>query len=513
MNTPSNKIVACLIAFSLTFGFLWFDLPGHSVTFASQNAMLDANAANGHALYLLGMLVIVALEALCPRWFERHAALSLAGSFALGTLSLVGFSFADSALLCTSSVVLMGFSNVLLLNTAIVSLLVYVCERASQMLVIVGALAAKTVVLYLADAYLEETALVAFLLALPALASGFAATALRFITPQMRMLGDARIKFHRPFSTVMLGMLLFSSVIFATTRIVSNVGFWGTEFALARWGLIGNLAMGALYLAVSYLMLVRADSRLLFRFLPAFSLLFLVYTFLYTNLGSSFEFSEASLGGIAQYAELYGQAFAWAIILLAIRTLTMPAYRVVGIQFCLYVVIEILMQYCLIVFPSAASFIVVLPFLTALALLIWALCHFYGSGGLDQELKNTAPERAQANSETEDRLHAEEQSPELGASAASGVQAPSLGQPSQTALLDTLAAQTERKRALATAHGLSQRETDVFLLLAQGRSRKFICDELFIADGTASSYISRVYEKFGVHSKQELLSAVLDQPF
>ncbi len=50
----------------------------------------------------------------------------------------------------------------------------------------------------------------------------------------------------------------------------------------------------------------------------------------------------------------------------------------------------------------------------------------------------------------------------------------------------------------------------MFLLLAQGRTRRFICDELFVADGTASTYISRVYDKFGVHSKQELLTCVLE---
>ena len=67
---------------------------------------------------------------------------------------------------------------------------------------------------------------------------------------------------------------------------------------------------------------------------------------------------------------------------------------------------------------------------------------------------------------------------------------------------------TQARRLLAERHGLTERETDVFILLAQGRSRKFICDELFIADGTASSHISRVYDKLGVHSKQELLSFV-----
>ena len=67
---------------------------------------------------------------------------------------------------------------------------------------------------------------------------------------------------------------------------------------------------------------------------------------------------------------------------------------------------------------------------------------------------------------------------------------------------------TDARRLFAEKHGLSERETDVFVLLAQGRSRKFICDELFIADGTASTHIRHVYEKLGVHSKQELLALV-----
>lgn len=63
---------------------------------------------------------------------------------------------------------------------------------------------------------------------------------------------------------------------------------------------------------------------------------------------------------------------------------------------------------------------------------------------------------------------------------------------------------------LADKHGLSEREVEVFLLLSQGRSRRLICQELFISDGSAKAYISRIYKKFGVTSKQELLAAVFD---
>ena len=69
----------------------------------------------------------------------------------------------------------------------------------------------------------------------------------------------------------------------------------------------------------------------------------------------------------------------------------------------------------------------------------------------------------------------------------------------------------ERRLCFARAHGLSDRETEVFLLLAQGRSRRFIADELFITEGTVSKHSQRIYEKLGVHSKQELLSVVLDE--
>ena len=61
---------------------------------------------------------------------------------------------------------------------------------------------------------------------------------------------------------------------------------------------------------------------------------------------------------------------------------------------------------------------------------------------------------------------------------------------------------------IAAAHGLSPRETQVFTLLAQGRSRVFIQEELSLSDSTIKAHTSHVYQKLGVHSKQELISLV-----
>lgn len=57
----------------------------------------------------------------------------------------------------------------------------------------------------------------------------------------------------------------------------------------------------------------------------------------------------------------------------------------------------------------------------------------------------------------------------------------------------------------ARAQGLSNRETEVVLLLLEGRSLRYIQNELYISEGTARTHVKRIYAKLGVHSKQELI--------
>lgn len=55
---------------------------------------------------------------------------------------------------------------------------------------------------------------------------------------------------------------------------------------------------------------------------------------------------------------------------------------------------------------------------------------------------------------------------------------------------------------------LSKRETEVFILLAQGRSTPYIAGKLFLANSTVTTYVKRIYSKLGITSKQELLDIV-----
>ncbi len=63
-------------------------------------------------------------------------------------------------------------------------------------------------------------------------------------------------------------------------------------------------------------------------------------------------------------------------------------------------------------------------------------------------------------------------------------------------------------RQLASGHGLTARETEVFQLLAKGWSQKAINEKLVISPHTAKAHVSHIYSKLGVHSRQELMRMV-----
>ena len=60
---------------------------------------------------------------------------------------------------------------------------------------------------------------------------------------------------------------------------------------------------------------------------------------------------------------------------------------------------------------------------------------------------------------------------------------------------------------LATEQGLTPRETEVFELIIRGYSRKAIAEELSLAEETVKTHTGRIYQKFLVHSRQELIHA------
>ena len=68
----------------------------------------------------------------------------------------------------------------------------------------------------------------------------------------------------------------------------------------------------------------------------------------------------------------------------------------------------------------------------------------------------------------------------------------------------------KRCRAVSEECGLSERQYEVLVLVAQGRNAKYIEQALTISLSTAQTHIRNIYRKTGVHSRQELLDLIED---
>lgn len=61
---------------------------------------------------------------------------------------------------------------------------------------------------------------------------------------------------------------------------------------------------------------------------------------------------------------------------------------------------------------------------------------------------------------------------------------------------------------IAGEHGLTKREREVLHYLAQGYSLPYIRNELYIAQSTIDTHVRHIYQKLGIHSKEELITMV-----
>ena len=240
MHDRAHRGAMVLVACAMAFGFAWFDLPGHGASYVARSVAMGSAVTDGHTLFLWGMLAVTLLMAARPQLFERHLCPWLGIGWVLGTASLGAFSVADSPWASAVAVAVTGFADVLCINLVIGLVLTRLCDRTQQMTAVALALAAKTLLVYGSDRFLGQTAQTALSIAVPTLCVACALGAQRLMglsagEEAARGANPGHIKLAPPLSTLMLGMLFVASVIFATTRVVSPIGFWGTDYPLSSW--------------------------------------------------------------------------------------------------------------------------------------------------------------------------------------------------------------------------------------------------------------------------------------
>lgn len=65
-----------------------------------------------------------------------------------------------------------------------------------------------------------------------------------------------------------------------------------------------------------------------------------------------------------------------------------------------------------------------------------------------------------------------------------------------------------REAFVRERYGLTNREAEVLMLLAEGRSSSYIAGELVLSENTVRSYVKNIYQKLDVHSKQDVIDFV-----
>lgn len=99
--------------------------------------------------------------------------------------------------------------------------------------------------------------------------------------------------------------------------------------------------------------------------------------------------------------------------------------------------------------------------------------------------------------------------PRKGAEAITPEAAPAASPHFAAASLTPHEAIVARCAALQERFGLSEREGEVLVLIAEGRSSARIQEDLTIAAGTVNYHMRNIYAKLGVHSRQEVIDLVL----
>lgn len=69
-----------------------------------------------------------------------------------------------------------------------------------------------------------------------------------------------------------------------------------------------------------------------------------------------------------------------------------------------------------------------------------------------------------------------------------------------------------RCRMIAEQAQLTPRESDVLGCLAQGRSTQYIAEKFTLSENTVKSHVRNVYQKLGVHSKQDVIDMINRDP-
>ncbi len=472
----SQIVFVAVLVIGLAAMDLWPDMLGHGAGLASVNDLFAAWGVNGRFFWSAGLAsgsFLIALVPSAARKLDRPLAVIVPICGIAASFAYASFGQSSAALMPAASAAAAAAAfGYAWFEVRLISLTARIPQFSLIVLVLVASRILK-MVLVVATGLLPDALQIAATVSAP-LVTGAAAGAAslladRATTSSMILKGMAELPFARSSAlsdtTTAYVFLVATAMLSAVARSASVLGYWGRENVIGSDYLAFVLPVGiALAIAVYFAFFRLRESEMLSHLVVLFLIvlggLFLQDESLVSALGL-----PAVVGAQASMAtELFSQFLFWVAMIAAMRMGGVSPYRAVGVA-----------EGCM--------------SLTALVLGVGL------SGRADLE-------GAVAAAATYGTLIAvwylQRRTQRMGLSAAEPAEVKE----------DPIAVACE---AVTLSNGLSPREAEVLLLLAQGRSRTFIQSELFLSDGTVKTHIRHIYQKLDVHSKQELISLIQNQ--
>lgn len=452
----------------LAFLSVWSDLVGHgSGFFSSADAVQEI--ANARVLFLTGLTLSTACYMLVPRTLKSFEAGIGAAVAVLSLAATVLFSFPwllpflPTDYLCAACLLVIGVGYGWLV-VHLVCQVAYRGDYSTVVMLLAVSLLTKTLLTSLINMYGPPLVHVGAAIVSPVLSFVAVAIAQRALDRSRDTLDLAELpKVQEPDRHVLLVLLILLPVLRALVRGLSKMGYWGSGYEVENiFDGLGFLVVIAMLLFFSRVTLVKEQgSDFITRFLPPFLVILGGFFLLDPQVAHLIGLTSWTSYILTTFVELFSQLFHWALIVLSIRSLSMHPYRVVGIGYSVYGVFSI--AYALLLQDKVELSSVLIVF--AMYFFIVVMMYLFRSRGKDGSRGDEKrPSKPQSN---EDRL----------------VQ-------------------------MAERYGLSPRETEVFVLLAQGRNRTYIQNALFLAEGTVKTHTSRIYQKLGVSNRQDMITLV-----
>ena len=514
------------VAIGLMLVYVWSSLSDH--TFSLRDSLPQLFGVNPRAFFLVGIFVLSVAYMVLPRTAKGKVAhlavlMPVVGSVGTACIAMAPFQvlFSPGAL-CAAGLVALGFSycwfvvryGLLFVGDGSVGRIAY-C--------IAAALIMEPVVRVGLESTFDQSTLTAIAVALPLVSAGLlygaqrlveraqssvpvadgegtegagpaaagsavaeASLSLRSLLARGRAAalagpsdgaGAARLRAARA-RTV---MLLATALLLATVRTLSPVGTWDSPFdptpMTSSAGLVLLYAV-CVALFARFAVVDTEGASALKRFQPAFLLVVL------TELTSIvLLYTQGPQSAILYTSMCLNDSFAhilfWATVFCVVRSVRMAPHHLAGLALAAYAASSI----AWLVLIGEAEMLETVASVAAITILYILTIVAVKTG--------------------EGRRPAAEQPAE------DAVQAPTVEAELAPAATDRLGESIEERcLEIAREKGLSPRETDVMVLLAQGRTRLYIQEELFIAENTVKTHIAHIYKKLGVGNRQELLDLV-----